>query len=653
MWTLEEDKELYERVMRHGPHWDVIQKKAFPHRTRTSLRERWHASLDPKLTRTPWTAGEEAIMLEEMAKKGKHPFVRAARVLNRYPNAVAKAYNNKYKQRIIERMKAEGNEDVSEGRKTKPSARFRRAALALAEELRALPPNTRVRRKGVEAFSPEEDAKLVRAVEEIGNNWAVIARDFPGRTENDVYNRYTDMSAIRPNPPWTAEEDAILAEGYAKYLPTGKPFYRIWENLLPHRTPDKISYRWYSLASHFNHGRWSSEEKEQLAEARRKWDKSQKLHIRLFHLPHRNSLQIRHRFRYEAQTSMDWTKSDDDRLRRLIEEHGWNFEKLWEHFPGVETYNLIGRWMNVNPALQKKKVSMKRTGYVKWIWTAEADMQLMKLRAEEGYDWPKIAIELEYPVDVVRRRFSKLTVGKCHGIPNKQVAGRWTKSEDDRLFALVDEYERNFEVIAKHFPECTPKELRDRWRHVRITQNLEKNGKVRKFVWTDEVDERLVKMVRAKRLPWGTIADELGYTIAAAKQRFQALQKERRLQKDENQNSEPIKTIDSQQSGAKAGFIWNDEADARLLEMHTKLGPRWKEIAFALGGTESGVARRYQTLTRRERASTRVEYLWTDDSDQRLLKLHNEKGRRWREIGDELGFPDYVVRYRFLRLTRH
>ena len=43
------------------------------------------------------------------------------------------------------------------------------------------------------AWTPEEDAKLVRLQDQLGNKWAEIARQMPGRSYNNCHNRFPKL----------------------------------------------------------------------------------------------------------------------------------------------------------------------------------------------------------------------------------------------------------------------------------------------------------------------------------------------------------------------------------------------------------------------------------------------------------------------------
>lgn len=50
--------------------------------------------------------------------------------------------------------------------------------------------NPEIRR---EAFSLDEDLKILELRMKIGNKWSEIVKDLPGRTENSVKNRFNCM----------------------------------------------------------------------------------------------------------------------------------------------------------------------------------------------------------------------------------------------------------------------------------------------------------------------------------------------------------------------------------------------------------------------------------------------------------------------------
>lgn len=83
-WSPEEDEKLRQLVAQHGPcEWGAIAAQMGT-RKHWQCRERWHHHLTPELTRTEWTAHEDAIILHNVRSFGQ---VRRASAKHRGPRA--------------------------------------------------------------------------------------------------------------------------------------------------------------------------------------------------------------------------------------------------------------------------------------------------------------------------------------------------------------------------------------------------------------------------------------------------------------------------------------------------------------------------------------------------------------------------------------
>ncbi|XP_063946159.1 transcription factor MYB119-like [Daucus carota subsp. sativus] len=72
-----------------------------------------------------------------------------------------------------------------------------------------------------EAWSPEEDMKLIKAHEKIGNKWAQISKLLPGRSESDIKNRWnaTKRKCINAiSKTHTNPKPSSLFENYVKNM---------------------------------------------------------------------------------------------------------------------------------------------------------------------------------------------------------------------------------------------------------------------------------------------------------------------------------------------------------------------------------------------------------------------------------------------------
>ena len=98
-------------------------------------------------------------------------------------------------------------------------------------------------------WSKEEDTLLVQLVHQYGNHWAQIARNVPGRTDQQCmgrWKRHLDPNIKRAN--WSLNEDIVLCALYFRY-------HTQWSAIargLDGRTPQQCRTRWQNLSqSHF------------------------------------------------------------------------------------------------------------------------------------------------------------------------------------------------------------------------------------------------------------------------------------------------------------------------------------------------------------------------------------------------------------------
>lgn len=67
------------------------------------------------------------------------------------------------------------------------------------------------------AWSQDEDRLLVSLYEEHGSKWSLIARSIPGRTDDACSKRYREsLDPELKKEAWTPEEDKKLLEEYAR-----------------------------------------------------------------------------------------------------------------------------------------------------------------------------------------------------------------------------------------------------------------------------------------------------------------------------------------------------------------------------------------------------------------------------------------------------
>jgi hypothetical protein len=163
-WSPKEDALLNEAVQKHGRKW-VSVAALVPGRTNPQCRSRWLRHLDPTNGKKGrWTPQEDAILIEAVGKLGKDF------------TAVAALIPGRTNERCRDRW----------GR-----------------------------------WTPEEDAILIEAVGKLGKDFSAVAALIPGRTNErcrDRWVRCLDSASSEgfEKGTWTPEEDAKLIDAVQK-----------------------------------------------------------------------------------------------------------------------------------------------------------------------------------------------------------------------------------------------------------------------------------------------------------------------------------------------------------------------------------------------------------------------------------------------------
>jgi hypothetical protein len=163
-WSPKEDELLNEAVQKHGRKWVPIAAMV-PGRTNPQCRSRWLRHLDPTNGKKGrWTPEEDAILIEAVGKLGKDF------------TAVAALIPGRTNDRCRDRW----------GR-----------------------------------WTPEEDAILIEAVEKLGKDFTAVAALIPGRTDDRCRDRWVRCLDVSSNEgiekgTWAPEEDAKLIEAVQK-----------------------------------------------------------------------------------------------------------------------------------------------------------------------------------------------------------------------------------------------------------------------------------------------------------------------------------------------------------------------------------------------------------------------------------------------------
>jgi hypothetical protein len=145
-WTQPEDDCLRAAVAKIGEqNWKRIAENV-PGRNHVQCLQRWKKALDPRLVKGPWSETEDSLLTSLVQENGFSWKVVAKRINGRNTKQCRERWCN-YLDPSLKRGK----------------------------------------------WSAEEDATIMAVQRQVGNRWATIAKDLPGRTDNQVKIRYHSL----------------------------------------------------------------------------------------------------------------------------------------------------------------------------------------------------------------------------------------------------------------------------------------------------------------------------------------------------------------------------------------------------------------------------------------------------------------------------
>ncbi|KAG5188105.1 Homeodomain-like protein, partial [Tribonema minus] len=149
-WTKAEDEKLKAQVEAHqsagwnNSSWRIIAGQIGNGRTETQCQHRWQKALNPDVHKGPWTAKEDAKVIEVVAALGAQKWTKVASFL---PGRIGKQCRERWHNHLSPDVKKEPWRD-------------------------------------------EEDRVIVAKQSQWGNKWADISAHLPGRTDNAIKNRW-------------------------------------------------------------------------------------------------------------------------------------------------------------------------------------------------------------------------------------------------------------------------------------------------------------------------------------------------------------------------------------------------------------------------------------------------------------------------------
>jgi hypothetical protein len=246
-------------------------------------------------------------------------------------------------------------------------------------------------------WNPEEDAKLLEAVEEFGQVWVAVAALFPGRTNTQCRQRW--VNHLNPDinyGRWTLEEDEKLTDAVKKH---GSSWVAVAAKI-PRRRDTHCRRRWVNYLSSTPYRVWKPEEDAKLIEAVTTLGTDWVAVAAM--VPSRTNLQCRQRWLHyleqktTARNEGTWTPEEDAMLTEAVWKHGINnWIAVAAMLPGRVTKQCRYRWVCLDPTLDRAQTCP---------WAAEEDAVLIEAVKKHGSRWVAVADAL------VRGR----TNAQCH-----------------------------------------------------------------------------------------------------------------------------------------------------------------------------------------------------------------------------------------------
>jgi hypothetical protein len=358
-------------------------------------------------------------------------------------------------------------------------------------------------------WKPEEDTNLIEAVAEHGNDWVRFAALVPGRTNHQCSERWINylgpaIVATSSKDSWTPEEDAILIEALTEL---GDDWVRV-AALVPGRTNIQCCGRWHKYLGNRTtacagvtvaaslgrplrkpppphiwirarppHDTWKLEEDGKLIEAVKEHGNNW---VRVAALvPGRTNHQCSKRWvSYLGPAILgtsnkgSWKPGEDAKLTEAVKKNGRDWIRVAAMVHGRTNIQCRQRW---NRGLCRDIIATSN-------WTVEENAKLAAAVAQHCYDW--VAVAALVPgrsnqqcrsqwVDVVRLA------------PNIKTTGEWTVEEDAKLTGAVKKHGSNWVAVASLVPDRKDTQCRTRW-----------------VAWVPEEDVKLLEAVKAVGKDW-------------------------------------------------------------------------------------------------------------------------------------------------------
>jgi hypothetical protein len=388
-WTPEQDAKLTKAVKKHGKNWVAVAAMV-PGRAREQCHQRWVCTLDPANGKKgKWTPEEDIKLTKAVKKHGKHWGSVAAMVLGRTNRQCRERWVDSLDPTIgknVGKWKPEEDAELTEAVKKHGTECWVTVAAMVPgrarEQCRQRWTNTvdpANGKKNVGKWKPEEDAKLAKAVKKHGNYWVTVAASFSDRTNDQCRERW--IRALDPvngmKGKWTPEEDAKLAKAVKKH---GNHWVTVAASFSG-RTNDQCRERWIRALDPVNgmKGKWKPEEDAKLAKAVE--NHGDDWVVVAVMVPGRTNRQCSKRWTQTLDRANEnkgnWIPEENAKLTKAVKKHGKNWVAVAAMVSGRTRDQCRQRWVStLNPANVKNEK-----------WTPEEDAKLTKAVNKHGKDW--------------------------------------------------------------------------------------------------------------------------------------------------------------------------------------------------------------------------------------------------------------------------
>lgn len=417
-WEPWEDDLIRSYVQCNGPRWTDLVQHALPHRTVVQCQQRWRDNLDPNLKHGPLSETEQ-----ELLRKGVNEFG-----LGQWKQIAAKYLPNRSPRRLA-------------------NAWTTAASTSLP-------------------WTPEDDALLIKAYEEFGNQWTKIAQTyFPGRSRHAVRFRYKERLDPSVNHgPWSQHELDLLLRRTLLY-----GTHNQWDKIaqgIPGRTAYQCSQKYLNtlapLISSSSTTQGEEEEEGTKTTAWSPWETKLFWQLARAHdcnwvkvssalSTGRNQAMCRYKFHKDLKTLF---LTHRDQVQQRPDEN----KKEWKS----RVAHLMCEWIENKGSvmLDARGATVVRDTNA---WTQQEIDLLLHERNENGASWQAIANKLG---GTRTRNQCRLKYEELARQSNNNIAvGHWTEEEDEQLCSLVEKHGTRWSIISLHHPR-TATQCSYRWHRV-------------------------------------------------------------------------------------------------------------------------------------------------------------------------------------------